>query len=121
MGAEVTTSMTTFGISIEDLPLRFDVGNSVVEQLAQCHTPTDILRELVQNEYDAGGHELGVNFEGEWLIIVGNGSPIEIQIVDLNFNFYKRITDDPYFGEVIEDHVFDQYLRTQRNAEELDD
>ena len=42
------------------------------------------------------------------------------EIVDLNFDLYKRITDDPSFGEVIKDHLFDQYLRTHRNAEELE-
>ena len=34
------------------------------------------------------------------------------EIVDLNFDLYKRITDDPEFGEVIKNHLFDQYLRT---------
>ena len=32
------------------------------------------------------------------------------EIVDLNFDLYKRITDDPSFGEVIKNHLFDQYL-----------
>ena len=36
------------------------------------------------------------------------------EIVDLNFDLYKRITDDPSFGEVIKDHLFDQYLHTHR-------
>ena len=40
------------------------------------------------------------------------------EIVDLNFDLYKRITDDPSFGEVIKNHLFDQYLLTHRNAEE---
>ena len=39
------------------------------------------------------------------------------EIVDLNFDLYKRITDDPSFGEVIKDHLFDQYLRTHRGPE----
>ena len=39
------------------------------------------------------------------------------EIVDLNLDLYKRITDDPSFSEVIKDHLFDQYLRTHRNAE----
>ena len=34
------------------------------------------------------------------------------EIVDLNFDLYKRITDDPAFGEVVKNHLFDQYLRT---------
>ena len=38
------------------------------------------------------------------------------EIVDLNFDLYKRITDDQSFGEVIKDHLFDQYLRGHRNA-----
>ena len=43
------------------------------------------------------------------------------EIVDLNFDLYKRITDDPSFGEVIKDHLFDQYLRTHRDADEVED
>ena len=41
------------------------------------------------------------------------------QIVDSNFELYKRITDDRGFGEVIKNFLFDQYLRAHRNAEEL--
>jgi len=40
-------------------------------------------------------------------------------IVDTNFNLYKRITDDPAFGEAIKSFLFDQYLRSHRSAEEL--
>ena len=36
------------------------------------------------------------------------------EIVDQNFDLYKRITDDPSFGEVIKDHLFEQYLRVRR-------
>ena len=41
------------------------------------------------------------------------------EIVDSNFDLYKRITDDRAFGEVIKNFLFDQYLRAHRNAEEL--
>ena len=41
------------------------------------------------------------------------------EIVDSNFDLYKRITDDRAFGEVIKNLLFDQYLRSHRNAEEL--
>jgi type I restriction enzyme R subunit len=41
------------------------------------------------------------------------------EIVDTNFELYKRITDDPAFGEVVKSYLFDQYIRTHRNAEEL--
>ena len=40
-------------------------------------------------------------------------------IVDSNFDLYKRITDDRAFGETIKNLLFDQYLRTHRDAEEL--
>ena len=41
------------------------------------------------------------------------------EIVDSNFELYKRITDDRAFGETIKNFLFDQYLRAHRNAEEL--
>jgi type I restriction enzyme R subunit len=41
------------------------------------------------------------------------------EIVDSNFDLYKRITDDRAFGEAITTFLFDQYLRAHRNAEEL--
>jgi len=41
------------------------------------------------------------------------------EIVDSNFELYKRITDDRAFGEAIKDFLFDQYLHAHRNAEEL--
>ena len=40
-------------------------------------------------------------------------------IVDSNFDLYKRITDDRAFGNVIKDVLFDQFLRTNRSAEDL--
>ena len=39
--------------------------------------------------------------------------------VDLNFDLYKRITDDRTFGEVIKNHLFDQYLSKHRDGEEF--
>ena len=40
-------------------------------------------------------------------------------IVDSNFELYKRITDDRAFGEVLKNMLFDQYVRAHRQAEEL--
>ena len=40
------------------------------------------------------------------------------EIVDVNFDLYKRITDDPAFGAALKDYLFDQYLRTHRPANE---
>jgi len=41
------------------------------------------------------------------------------EIVDTNFDFYKRITDDKSFGELLKNFLFDQYLRSHRQADEL--
>ncbi len=40
-------------------------------------------------------------------------------IVNSNFDLYKRITDDRAFGETVKNFLFDQYLRSHRQAEEL--
>jgi len=41
------------------------------------------------------------------------------EIVDSNFELYKRITDDRQFGDALKNFLFDQYLRGHRNAAEL--
>jgi type I restriction enzyme R subunit len=41
------------------------------------------------------------------------------EIVDSNFELYKRITDDRSFGEAVKNFLFDLYLRAHRQAEEL--
>ncbi len=41
------------------------------------------------------------------------------EIVDSNFDLYKRITDDRAFGDAVKNFLFDQYLRQHRQAEEL--
>ncbi|MEZ4647520.1 MAG: putative DNA binding domain-containing protein [Candidatus Eisenbacteria bacterium] len=40
-------------------------------------------------------------------------------IVDSNFKLYKRVTDDPAFGEAIRDYMFDLYMNRRRSAFEL--
>jgi len=41
------------------------------------------------------------------------------EIVETNFDFYKRITDDPGFGQALKNLLFDDYIRRHRRAEEL--
>jgi predicted HTH transcriptional regulator len=41
------------------------------------------------------------------------------QIVESNFNLYKRITDDEQFGKTLADYLFDVYLKRHREAREL--
>ena len=41
------------------------------------------------------------------------------EIVETNFELYKRITDDPDFGQALKNFLFDDYIRRHRRAEEL--
>jgi type I restriction enzyme R subunit len=38
------------------------------------------------------------------------------EIVDSNFDLYKRVTDDAAFGEMVKNWLFDQYMRAHRAA-----
>lgn len=53
------------------------MGSSVVEGFVTGHTHSDVLRELVQNEFDAGGSKLLATFGVDGLTITGNGKPID--------------------------------------------
>jgi len=59
--------------------LKFDfrIGESVLIEFARAHDPAAILRELIQNEYDAGGSRLEVSFGDDGLTIKGNGAPVD--------------------------------------------
>ena len=41
------------------------------------------------------------------------------EIVETNFELYKRITDDPDFGRAFKNFLFDDYIRRHRRAKEL--
>ncbi len=56
--------------------LQHRFGHSILSEFVRGHGPSEILRELVQNEYDAGGSRLEVRFEESGLAIRGNGAPI---------------------------------------------
>ena len=62
---------------IDKRDLRFNYGNSIVAEFVSGHNHADVLRELVQNEYDAKGSRLQVIFDTDKLRISGNGSPID--------------------------------------------
>ncbi|HVA73052.1 MAG TPA: DUF3883 domain-containing protein [Acidimicrobiales bacterium] len=59
------------------LDFRFRVGTSLLAEFAMSHNPADVLRELVQNEYDAAGTELTIEFGVEALVVRGNGANID--------------------------------------------
>ena len=41
------------------------------------------------------------------------------EIVETNFDLYKRINDDPDFGQALKNFLFDDYIKRHRRAEEL--
>jgi hypothetical protein len=53
------------------------IGSSVLEQFVAGHDPMDVLRELVQNEFDAGGTKMSVVFSDAGMTIAGTGKPID--------------------------------------------
>ena len=57
--------------------LRHRFGDSVLLEFIRGHSSSDVLRELVQNEYDAGGSVLQVMFGDTGLEVTGKGTPID--------------------------------------------
>lgn len=53
------------------------IASSIVEEFVAGHDASDVLRELVQNEFDAGGTQVSVGFGTSSLTVVGNGRPID--------------------------------------------
>jgi hypothetical protein len=53
------------------------IGSSVIDQFVADHSPSDVIRELAQNEYDACGTKLLVRFGTNGLSISGNGRKID--------------------------------------------
>ncbi len=51
-------------------------ATDTIAEFARGHTPSDILRELVQNEYDAEGSDLELDFDEDTLTVRGNGQHI---------------------------------------------
>lgn len=60
-----------------DFALQF--GESVIVEFIRGHAAADVLRELVQNEYDAGGGNVAIHFGSEGLTVRGSGRPIDEQ------------------------------------------
>jgi hypothetical protein len=56
--------------------LSYNFGSSVLDEFVAGHDMPAILRELIQNEYDAGGRTMVVRFDRDALRISGTGSPI---------------------------------------------
>ena len=61
----------------ENLDLEFSIAQSVLAEFVGSHSASDVLRELVQNEFDARGTKIAIKFGQESLRISGNGKPID--------------------------------------------
>jgi hypothetical protein len=68
---------TAWAVPILEGPLQAAVGDSVIKGFIEAHSPADVLRELVQNEYDARGTRVVVDFFEQHLRIIGNGDGID--------------------------------------------
>jgi hypothetical protein len=62
---------------LDDKSLRFAIGDSVLADFVLAHNHSAVLRELVQNEYDAAGSSMRVHFGANSLQVVGTGKPID--------------------------------------------
>jgi hypothetical protein len=82
---------------IDAAGLRYALTSSFLEEFVKGHTVEDVLRELVQNEYDAGGSSLTVAFRGDGLQIDGNGRPIDR-------SGWRRLSVMVGTGTVVGDH-----------------
>ena len=60
-----------------ELRLEYSIAHSVVEEFVLSHQPSDVLTELVQNEFDAGGSRVEVAFGEASLSVSGNGAPVD--------------------------------------------
>ena len=69
------TTPSDYGYDASNFETRF--GASIFEDFVRDHDPADVLRELIQNEYDAGGTRMEVRFAQDKMIIKGNGDPID--------------------------------------------
>jgi hypothetical protein len=70
-------SEPTRPVSLADSDFTLRFGESVIVEFIRGHTAADVLRELVQNEYDAGGDNVLIHFGLEALTVKGTGRPID--------------------------------------------
>jgi hypothetical protein len=70
-------SERTGPLPLADSDFAVQFGDSVIVEFIRGHTPADVLRELVQNEYDAGGDSVMIHFGRDALAVTGTGRPID--------------------------------------------
>ena len=65
------------GLAFDALDLEFSFGESVLSEFVSGHDVSGLLRELVQNEFDAKGTKIEILFGEKSVLILGNGRPID--------------------------------------------
>ena len=60
-----------------ELSYEFSIAQSVLEDFVLSHDPYDVLRELVQNEFDAEGTKIEFLFGSDSLTVLGSGKPVD--------------------------------------------
>ena len=65
------------GLALDALDLKFSFGESVLSEFVSGHDVSGVLRELVQNEFDAKGTKIEMLFGEQSVLIHGNGRPID--------------------------------------------
>ena len=65
------------GLDLDALDLEFSFGDSVLSEFVSGHDVSGVLRELVQNEFDAKGTKIEMLFGERSVLIHGNGRPID--------------------------------------------
>ena len=63
--------------NVAGLDLQFRMTRSVLDEFVEEHDASDVLRELVQNEFDAHGARMEIVFGADSLRVRGNGIPID--------------------------------------------
>lgn len=74
------------------------MGSSQFDGFVDAHSPADILRELVQNEFDAGGSDMVLRFGEDNLTVTGTGRTI-------NRKGWSRLNVFTGTGEVLGEDV----------------
>lgn len=64
------------GLPAVTAELRPRIGSSQIDEFVLAHGAADILRELVQNEFDGGGSEMVIHFGRDMLSVSGSGRPM---------------------------------------------
>lgn len=92
--ARTVSAPSTLALPEVTADLRSRIGSSQIDEFVLAHGATDILRELVQNEFDGGGSEMVIHFGCDMLSVSGSGRPI-------NAKGWTRLSVIMGTGEVI--------------------